>query len=78
MKQPRFRMQARGAHVIRHADVRSKIIEGIKGTTFSRPRIRRREHAQLTAALAMTAKGIEQRSNTAPADERHDNVDAIG
>ena len=78
MKQPRFCVQARGTHVIRHADVRPKLAERIKGPALSRPRIRRREHAQLTTALAMAAKGIEQRSDTAPADERHDKVDAIG
>ena len=78
MKQPRLRVQARGAHVVRHADVRPKIAERIKGPALSRPRIRRREHAQLTAALAMAAKRVEQRSDAAPADERHDNVDAIG
>jgi hypothetical protein len=78
MKQPCFCVQARGTHVVRHADVRPKIAERIKGATFSRPCICRRKHAQLTAAVAMAAKGIEQRSDTAPADERHDNVDAIG
>jgi hypothetical protein len=78
MKQPRLGVQARGTHVIRHADVRPKIAERIKGPAFSRPRIRRREHAQLTATLAMAAKCIEQRSDTAPAYARHDKVDAIG
>jgi hypothetical protein len=78
MKQPRFRVQARRTHVIRHPDVRPKLAKCIKGPALGRPRIRRREHAQLTSALAMVAKGIEQGGDTAPADESHDKVDAIG
>lgn len=78
MKQPRLRVQARGADVIRHADVRAEIAERVKGSPFSGPCICRREHAQFTAALAMAAKSIEQRSDAATANERHDEVDAIG
>ena len=78
MKQPRLRVQPRGAHVIRHADVRPKLAERIKGAPLSRPRIRRRENAQLPTALAMAAERVEQRRDAAPANERHDEVDAIG
>ena len=71
-------MQSGGTHVIRHADVRAKIGERIQGPALGRPRICRREHAQFTAALTIATKGIEQRGDTTPADERHDKVDAIG
>ena len=78
MKQPRLRVQARGAHVIRHADVRPELAERIQGPSFCRPRIGRRQDAQLTTVLTMVAKRVEERRDTASANERHHQVDAIG
>ena len=53
-------------------------LKRIKRPPLGRAGVRRREHAQLAAALAVAAQRIEQRRDAAPADERHHEVDAIG
>jgi hypothetical protein len=78
VEQPRFGMQPRGARVIRDANLGAELMERVERARFRGARVRRGQHPQGPAPLAVTAERLEQWGDATPADEGHDQVDAVG
>ena len=64
--------------VVGDANVGAEVDELVERRALGRVGVRRREHPQPTAGLAVPAQAVEQRTDPAAADEGHHDVDRVG
>jgi hypothetical protein len=71
-------MKTCGGRVVGDADVGSELDELVERAALGGTRVRGRQDAQLAACVAVRPQRGEERRDSAAADERHQQVDAIG
>jgi len=77
MEQPCLGVEACAVGFVRHLDVGANLAHHIEGSSFCRTRIRRCQDAQRASGLTVSAQRLDQRSDAAAPNERHDHIDAI-
>src|SRR5262245_15205398 len=77
MEQPSFSMKTGRGGVVGHLDVGSECHKLLECMKFSAVRVRRRHNAERLSVPAMTSKCFEKRTNAAPPDKRHDDVNRV-
>ena len=70
-------MESSRRGVVGDLDLRPEPYQLVERALFGAVRVRRRQDAQRLAGLAMSPEGVDERSNAAPANERHHDVDRI-
>jgi hypothetical protein len=78
VEQPRLGVEPGRAGVVRDPDLGADAPELVQGARLGRASVRRRQHPERGATLAVASQRIEQRNEPGPAHERHDHVDAVG
>jgi hypothetical protein len=63
--------------VVRNPNIGAQVSQLIERASFRRPRVCRRQDANLATSAAAGAQRIEQGRDAAPPDECHDDVDPV-
>ena len=78
MEEPGLRVKACGALVVGDADLGAEVAQAVERARLGGACVHGRQHAELPSGFAVTPERIEQGPDAGAANERHDDVDAIG
>jgi hypothetical protein len=71
-------VEARGDVLVGHLHLGSDPVELGDGARFGGAHVRRRQHAEWSAALAVACQVVPELEEAGPFDERHDEIDPVG
>jgi hypothetical protein len=77
VEHPGLGVQSRRCDVVRDADLCPEVSELLQRPTLGRTCVGRGQYTKRASCLAVTPQGIEQRTDAAASDERHDDVDRV-